>query len=297
MNSDKTIHAFPIDTPAFSQEYLDYEIPDFRAVIRQSIPISILPNEDRTDFQIGDQNITAPDIFHRSVNVALTARMKFVCYDSVSFHQAILRFMGDDSNFRNTVWRLTDDHALWDVGLLEQRIAWAIEGRAIDYPTLDSLFSQYQVALSHEGLVDLLLAQFNRLIAELPILKNDVVGRMIFANAPPESPYIDSPERILARRFHYKERLPLFIHLIKGWQKYGPACIGLDVQGTIAAYYLSQKNLRFTRESQRLSGRKDEKRRRITRDDELRSWYEGDANGVQSDGSPRYSSAAPEGFK
>lgn len=32
--SRDTIYAFPIDTPAFSRGYLDYEIPDFRAVIR-----------------------------------------------------------------------------------------------------------------------------------------------------------------------------------------------------------------------------------------------------------------------
>ena len=37
----------------------------------------------------------------------------------------------------------------------------------------------------------------------------------------------------------------MFVPMIDGWQKYGPACIGLDVQAVLAEYYRSQNSLSF----------------------------------------------------
>ncbi len=293
MSSDKTIYAYPIDTPAFTREYLDYDIPDFRRMIRNCVPISVGRHENgETILRIGDQEISQADVLSRSLTPALAAGFKFLCHNAVDVHNAAMRMVGENTDCRNVIWQLTDTYSLWDVGLLEQRLVWAIEGRAVDFPDVPRLLGLYHISSnqpSHEALADIFLGQFTRLVENLPILKNDVAGSMIFANPPPESQYIEPPERILARQFHYKERLHLFIHLIRGWQQYGPACIGLDVQGAIAAGYLTRKQHRFTAQSHQLQYASNEIRRRIIRNNDLRTWYPDNAVHSNTDGAPRYS--------
>ncbi len=285
MNSNDAIFACPIDTPAFSREYLNEDIPDFRRMICDGIPISVDRRGDgETTLRIGDQEIFQADALNRLLAQCHAAKLKFVCHNAVEVHRTAIRMACEHDDCRNAVWRLTDTYSLWDIGLFEQRLRWATEGRAAEFSDMPP----------HEALIGFFLNQFNRLVANLQILKNDAVGSMIFADPPPESPYIEPPERILARRFHYKERLHLFIHMIRGWKQYGPGGIGLDVQGAITADYLSRKQHRFTAQSRQLQNAKDEIRRRITGDDleDFRNLFQLNTTSHEPDGSPRYKPTA-----
>ena len=298
MSDNDTIFACPLHTPAFSRKYLDYDIPDFREVIRNALPITSTRGDDCVKIYVNDDAtpVPTPAFLYSSLNAILNEGViKFVCYDAVNLHKATLQFIGDNRKFVDTVWRLTDTHSLWDVGLLEQRLVWALEGRAIDFPMLSELLEQYAILDNGSAsLVGLLLAQFNRLVAELPALKNDVVGSMIFAESQPESPNIDPPDRILARPFHYKERLHVFIHFVDGWAEYGPACVGLDVQGKIAAKYLSEQTCNLTNDAARLRNRKDEIwSQKIRKTKKLAGCYS-DQGESSNDGTPLYSEEASE---
>ena len=72
-----------------------------------------------------------------------------------------------------------------------------------------------------------------------------------------DSPYIPAPQRVLARdNIHFKERLHIFLPLIEGWQKYGPACIGLEVQAAIVGYYQQANRYNTASEAKSLYHRK-----------------------------------------
>lgn len=218
---------------AFSTNYLDYKIPDFRGIINSAVPLLVLPTG------ILDANFQPlqAKAFHELIRNVLSRQTPIICNDAVLFHRLALEQSGNDEQYRESIWSLTDSHLLWDVCILERRIAWATEGRVIAPPVLDDLLNQYNVP-DGSKLRQVLLAQFERLIKGLPLLSNDIAGRRVFREQEYDSAFIPAPKRVRARdEIYYKERLHLFTPLIEGWQKYGPACIGLDVQVAIAERY------------------------------------------------------------
>lgn len=56
---------------AFSTNYLDYEIPDFRGIIRRSVPVSVRYEDGAVIFQIGDKKITQPTDLKKSIEMVL----------------------------------------------------------------------------------------------------------------------------------------------------------------------------------------------------------------------------------
>ena len=150
---------------------------------------------------------------------------------------------GADKEAKEVIWGLTDHCLLWDLILLEQRIVWATSGTIISYATAFRNINSYSDKNGVRSYRPVLRAQFEKLIGEVPFLSNDIVGRRVFREKEFDSPCISAPKRVLARdNIHFKERLYLFVPMIEGWKKYGPACIGLEVQGAIANYYQQQRN-------------------------------------------------------
>lgn len=279
---------------AFSTNYLDYEIPDFRGKVARAVPLLVLPNGAILDANLRPLQA---DAIHGLIQSTLADDNVFVCNDAVLLHQVALKQAGDSEEHRVAIWSLTDRHALWDACLLEQRIVWGAEGRVIDRPSFESLLSQYQVpkeTLPPEGLRQVLIAQFEYLIDNLPFLMNDLVGRRIFREDEYDSPHIPAPTRVLARDgIHFKERLHVFVPLIAGWMRYGPACIGIDVQGGIAKHYLDQQNRqmppgsrkRFVTELGRL-------RDTLQKSSDRRNYVALKNGKAEDDGSPAYTKSA-----
>lgn len=238
---------------AFSTNYLndDWKIPDFRGRIARAVPLLVMPNGVILDEKLQPLQANA---LHELIQNTLADDNVFVCNDAVLLHRFALRQAADNEEHREAIWSLTDRHALWEVCLLEQRIVWGTEGRVIERPDFERLLDRYQVpkeTLPPEGLCKLLIAQFDRLVGNLPFLMNDLVGRRIFDPDPPATTIIPAPTRVLARDVDYRERLHIFMPLIEGWMKYGPACIGIDVQGAIAKHYLDQQDREIPPDSQR----------------------------------------------
>ena len=279
---------------AFSTNYLDYEIPDFRGYLARTVPIVVMPHGAILDVKL--QPLSAK-LLDELIRGTLADDNVLVCNNAVQFHQFALRQAGDNKEYRDTIWRLTDQHALWDVCLLERRIVWGIEGRVIDLPEFGNLLEQYdvpKVTLPPEGLQKILIAQFDRLIANLPFLTNDVVGRRIFREHEYDSPYIPAPTRVLARdKIHFKERLHVFLPLIEGWKQYGPACIGIDVQGAIAVHYIDQQNRQMPPDSQRrFNAELSRLRNMLQNSSDKRNYTDLKHDRAESDGSPAYTKSA-----
>ncbi len=280
---------------AFSTNYLDYEIPDFRGIINRTVPLLVLPTGI---LNVGFQPISASSL-HELIQNSLNDEIAIVCNDAVSFHRLALQQAENNEQYRESIWRLTDNHALWDVCLLEQRIVWGTEGRVIGCPSFGDLQNQYGVPADmtpHEALRYVLLSQFDNLIDNLPFLKNDIAGRRIFRENEYDSPYISAPTRVLARdRIHFKERLHVFVPLIEGWLRYGPACIGLDVQGAIAKHYLDRSSpQRLTGSLRRYQEILNRLRDTLRESSDQRNYSDLLHGKIEADGSPAYSSASAQ---
>lgn len=227
---------------AYSTNHLDYEIPDFRGFISAAVPVLVVP--ERSLLMVGNPGRPLDASSLSSLIDDVENRSgKLLCNDAVSFHRIALGMAENDEELREKVWQLTDSFSLWDVILLEQRLIWATEGRVIDRPDFSQLLTQYSIAQTVspiDGVREIFQSQFTHLIDGLPFLKNDIAGRRVFREQEYDSPYISAPNRVSARNVHFKERLHVFLPLIEGWQKYGPAGVGLDVQAAIAMYYQNE---------------------------------------------------------
>ena len=231
-----------INNPAFSKRYLDYEIPDYCEIIDQTATIIIDENRSVTINYAGETRSLSGEELFAFLTESLNSNRKFVCYDAVDTHKKLLEIAAS-ANDRRIVWDLSAKFSLWGLGILEQEIVWSTQSRAISFPNVLSIIQKYPVPTcdQHESLREVLRRQFRFLIENLPYLKNDYVGRRIFREHEYASPYIDPTERIVTRRnVHFKERLWPFIALIDGWKRFGPAAVGIEVQGAIAASQLSQ---------------------------------------------------------
>lgn len=242
MSSEKQ-KVYAINNPAFSTRYLHCDNPDFRSVIDESLTLVVGKRGGVKINEAGKtQRITSSELpeYLSQKNVA---GKKFICFDAVNVHNKLLDHK--IKGIQEATWKLSATCSLWDVCLLQQQIAWITKGQAIPFPKIESLFMDYKVVLDpkdpHEGLRELMRRQFDFLVENLPYLKNDFVGRRIFREHEYDSLYIDPTERIVSRRnVHYKERLWPFLGLIEGWGKYGPAAVGIEVQGAIVADHLSR---------------------------------------------------------
>ncbi len=204
------------------------ELPDFNAIIDECVPLIVDDNGTATVLENGEVLPVDFDCF----KAAVEAGKRFVCFDAVDVHRKLLKAAKASKKKQQIVWSLTDSYRLWDVGLLEQRIAWATSGRVIEFPDILSLCQQYGVPVDyqHESLRKLLQRQFRFLVDNLPYLKNDISGRHVF----PTNNSSTKPTE------WYAFELWTFAPIIHGWRKFGPACVGIDVQGAIAADVISQ---------------------------------------------------------
>ena len=245
---------------AFSTNYLEYEIPDFRVVVEAAVPVLVFQDKLLAAAEGNTVRLLDAQLLSALIGNILSRAGNLLCNNTVAFHCIALEMAGDNTDLRDMVWRLTDIYSLWDVPLLEQRLIWATEGRATDRLDFEELLTKYQVpktTSSLDGLHEIFQSQFTRLVEGLPFLKNDIAGRRVFREHEYDSPYIPAPRRVLARdNIHFKERLHIFLPLIEGWQKYGPACIGLEVQAAIVGYYQQANRYNTASEAKSLYHRK-----------------------------------------
>lgn len=264
-----------LDNPAFSKRHMSYEIPDYRQIIDRTATIII---DESGSAEVNDagktRSLTGEKLF-AFLTESLRSERKFVCYGAADLHKKLLE-TAPSADFQKVVWDVSASFSLWDIGLLEQRIVWAVEGRAVPFPEVTALIDKYKVPASdqHQCLRELLRRQFTFLVESLPYLKNDIVGRRIFREHEFDSSYIDSVSRVYARRnVHFKERIWSFLGLIDGWKKYGPAAVGIDVQGAIVAKHLSQTPLPIVSDPACFADRQANVAQKIKRNQKLASCY------------------------
>lgn len=226
---------------AFSTNHLDYEIPDFHKIMDEAIPISFNGDSLEVVLNVNLKKIPSEQIIS-FLREKVAKKQKFLCLNVSVLHEKLMKTFGSDKEARDVIWSLTDHYLLWDLLLLEQRIVWAIFGKVLSVPTLFKNVNSYSSESGVKSYRPILHRQFEKLAKGLPFLVNDIAGRHVFREREYESPYLSAPKRVLARdNIHFKERLHLFVPMIEGWRKYGPAGITLDAQAEIVRLH-QEKN-------------------------------------------------------
>jgi len=230
-SNDLTITLFALDNAA---------LPDYETLIDQCTPL-IVGDDGRATVQ-DSGGIRQVDFAY--FEEAVKAGKRFVCFDGVEVHRQLLGAAKTNKKKQRCIWSLTDSYSLWDIGILEQRIVWATEGRAVPFPDIPSLFGKYGVSIGdqHKCLRDILRCQFRYLVEHLPYLKNDISGRHVFpqSDSPLPNTHLTQPDT------QYEVYLHTFLPIIHGWRKFGPASVGIDLQGAIAADYQFHRSQEFT---------------------------------------------------
>jgi hypothetical protein len=173
---------------AFSTGCLDYKIPDFRQMIDETIPVSFSGSDLEVITKVNSKRIP-PDkqlSFFRDV---VEKRLRLICNDVVSLHCKLMERFGSEEDAKTLIWELTDHCLVWDLLLLEQRIAWATSGTIISYATAFGNINSYTNENGVRSYRPVLRTQFEKLIGELPFLNNDIAGQRVFREKEFSSPY------------------------------------------------------------------------------------------------------------
>ena len=139
---------------------------DFDTIIDLCVPLIV---DEQGKINVGDSGeVRSVDLAY--FKEATEAGKHFICFDAVDVHRKLLAAAKASKKKRKVVWSLSNGYLLWDVGLLEQRIVWATEGKAIPFPEIFPLIQKYEVSAKdqYECLRQLLRQQFRFLVKNMP---------------------------------------------------------------------------------------------------------------------------------
>ncbi len=102
---------------AFSTNYLDYDIPDFRGIVNAAIPVLVHGNVILTVIEGSPRPLDAQS-FPSWITDIQSRKIKLRCNDAVGFHRAVLDMAENSAEWKEMVWQLTDSYSLWAMCLV-----------------------------------------------------------------------------------------------------------------------------------------------------------------------------------